>query len=101
MANIYSKPTYDFESDIANITRIPEMKKQCGNLFLGSNLYIFNEKWVEPILLEIKYDYESFDTSPMVFTTDYNRKPKEMRFYELFSTIQQVSVTTPTYTFDE
>ena len=101
MTNIYSKPTYDFESDIANITHIPEISERCGNLFLGSNMLIFDgSKWVEPILLEIQFNYEDYDTSPMVFTTDYNRKPKEMRFYELFSTIQQVSVTTPTFTFD-
>jgi len=101
MEKIYSKPTLDFESDIANITRIPKMGKHCDRLFLGSSVYMFNDgKWVEPILLELEINYDDYDSSPMVFTTDYNRKPKEMRFYELFSTIQQTSVETPTYTFD-
>ena len=101
MDNIYSKPTYDCESDIVNITRIPEMKDQSERLFLGSSLYIYDDtKWIEPILLELKLDYDNYNYSPMVFTTDYNRKPKEMRFYELFSTIQQTSVETPTFTFD-
>ena len=101
MDSIYCKPTYDCESDVANITRIPEMKKQSDTLFLGSSLYIYDDtKWIQPILLELKLDYDNFNYSPMVFTTDYNRKPKEMRFYELFSTIQQTSVETPTYTFD-
>lgn len=101
LSQIYNKPVYDFESDIANITHMPEMKDKCKNLYLGSSLYIKNDdKWGEPLLLEIKFDYDNYDYSPMVFTTDYNRKPKEMRFYELFSTINQTSVTTPTYTFD-
>ena len=101
MGSIYSKPTQDFETNIVNITRIPEMKNKCESLYLGSSLYIrSDEKWVEPILLEIKIDYDDYNYSPMVFTTDYNRKPSEMRFYELFSTIQQTSVQTPTYTFD-
>lgn len=101
MDKIYSKPTFDFESDVANITRMPEMKGRSESLYLGSSLLINSEeKWVEPLLLEIKFDYNNFNSSPMVFTTDYNRKPKEMRFYELFSTIQQTSVETPTFTFD-
>ena len=101
MDNIYCKPTYDCESDVANITRIPEMKEQSDTLFLGSSLYIYDDtKWIQPILLELKLDYDNYNYSPMVFTTDYNRKPKEMRFYELFSTIQQTSVETPTFTFD-
>ena len=101
MDSIYYKPTYDCESDVANVTRIPEMKKQSDTLFLGSSLYIYDDtKWIQPILLELKLDYDNFNSSPMVFTTDYNRKPKEMRFYELFSTIQQTSVETPTFTFD-
>lgn len=98
---IYSKSTYDFESDIANIIYMPEMKEKCNNLFLGSSIYIYDDtKWIEPVLLELKIQYDEYSSSPMVFTTNYNRKPKEMRFYELFSTINQVSVETPTYTFD-
>ena len=101
MSRIYSKPTLQFETVIANICHIPEMKTNFERLFIGNTLNIYDDtKWIEPILLEFKYDYDNYMYSPMVLTTDYNRKPKEMRFYELFSTIQQTSVQTPTFTFD-
>ena len=91
-----------------NIMVLEKIEKDYGSLdnFVNKETpndiaNMFNDgKWVEPILLELKLDYDNFNYSPMVFTTDYNRKPKEMRFYELFSTIQQTSVETPTYTFD-
>lgn len=101
MEHIYSKPTYEMEATVANLTRMTEMKKQCEKIYLGKSLNIYDDdKWIQPTLLEVKLDYSDYGSSPMVFTTDYNRKPKEMRFYELFSTINQTSIQTPTYTFD-
>lgn len=98
--HIYYKPNYDFESEIADIFRVPEMAVVCEDLYLGNSLYLSDDEYLEPILLTFNIDYDSFNSSKLTMTTDYKRKPIDFRVYELLATVNQQSVTSPTYTFD-
>ncbi len=100
LEKFYSKPMYDFEADMANILTNREMGAVCKNLYLGNIIRIYNNKWIEPILLEVNINYDDFDSSKIVLSTYYNRKPKELRFCDLFNNMQQASIETPKYTFD-
>lgn len=101
--NIYSKDNYDFECDIVNWTAIEEMQPQAERIKVGQSVYLGAEpsKWVVPILLELHIDEKNDDAFKMTFTTDYNRKPLQFRFADLYGTITQTSVTDSTFTFDE
>lgn len=101
--NIYSKDNYDFECDTVNWTAIEEMQPQAERIKVGQSVYLGTEpsKWVVPILLELHIDEKSDDAFKMTFTTDYNRKPLQFRFADLYGTITQTSVTDSTFTFDE
>lgn len=101
--NIYSKDNYDFECDTVNWTAIEEMQPQAERIKVGQSVYLGTEpsKWVVPILLELHIDEKNDDAFKMTFTTDYNRKPLQFRFADLYGTITQTSVTDSTFTFDE
>ena len=101
--NIYSKDNYDFECDTVNWTAIEEMQPQAERIKVGQSVYLGTEpsKWVVPILLELHIDEKDDDAFKMTFTTDYNRKPLQFRFADLYGTITQTSVTDSTFTFDE
>ena len=101
MDNIYCKPNYDFETDIADVFHSQEISVICDNLYLGNTLYLNEDNgYIEPLLLVVNVSYDDYNSTKMTFTTDYKRKPITLRVYELLSTIQQKSVTTPTFTFD-
>lgn len=101
--NIYSKDNYDFESDTVNWTAIEEMQEQAKKIKVGQTIYLGTEpdKFVCPILLELHIDYKEDDNFKMTLTTDYNRKPLQFRFADLYGTITQTSVTDSAFTFDE
>lgn len=99
--SIYSKRNYDFSVDTANILAIDEMEDCISELSLGNSLKIFREnEWITPVLLSIHIDYNDLSNFTMSFSTDYNRQPLSLRFTKLFGTINQTSVNTPTFTFD-
>lgn len=101
LTNIYSKPIYEFNSDIADIFRIEELKDSAKNICLGNSLYIVDgDYWIMPILLQVNVDYDKIDGVKMSFSTDYKRKPTKYRFSDMLATIQQTSVQTPKFTFD-
>lgn len=100
--DIYSTPTYEFDLEVANVFAIPEMQPAIDNLYLGNSLSIINKDcWVYPVLLSVHIEYENLDNCSMQLSTDYKRKPLEMRFSDLFGTIEQVSVEVPAFTFDK
>lgn len=100
--NIYSRHTYEFEVTMANIFNIPEMKENIKNIFLGNNLIISSPSGlINPVLLSVHINYDNPNDFSMAFSTDYKRKSNELRFSSLFGTINQTSVTTPAFTFDE
>ena len=99
--DIYSKPTYEFTIGTANICVLPEMQESIESLYLGNSLHIIDDKnWIKPVLLSIHIEYDNYENYTFTFSTDYNRKPIEMRFSDLFGTINQINVETPAFTFD-
>ena len=100
--NIYSKDNYDFETDTANWTAIEEMQEQAKRIKVGQTIWMGTEpqKWVCPILLELHINYKDDNDFKMTLTTDYNRKPLQFRFADLYGTITQTSVTDSTFTFN-
>lgn len=99
----FSKPTYDFECDLANILAIPEMASQYRNIKMGKVIYINHNdsEYVEPILLEIEIDYKDKSNFKMKFTSDYKRKPERYRFSELYNNMSQTSTSDNTFDFSE
>lgn len=101
LSAIYSKRNYDFTVETANILAMDEMKSSIEELALGNSLRISREnEWIEPVLLSVHIDYNDLSNFTMSFSTDYNRKPLALRFNDLFGTINQTSVITPTFTFN-
>ena len=99
--HIYYKPNYDFETEIVDMYRNPEMAVVCEDLYLGNSLYLSESNgYLEPLLLTFRIEYDNYNSSKATFTTDYKRKPIDFRVYELLATVNQQSVTSPTYTFD-
>lgn len=102
LTDIYSKPTYEFKADLANVSATPEMQSALEDLYLGNALYIIDTRQlINPVLLSVHIDYSNPENFSMQLSTDYKRKPLELRFSDLFGTISQVSVETPTFTFDK
>lgn len=101
--NIYSKDNYDFETDMINWAAIEEMQEQAKQLKVGQTVCLNTEpnKWIRPILLELHINYKDENDFKMTLTTDYNRKPLQFRFADLYGTITQTSVTDSAFTFDE
>ena len=98
-----SKPNYEFTATLANIFAIPEMATNIQDMYIGNaiNLRTANSTRVRPVLLSVHIDYDNPNETTMTFSTDYKRKPLQMRFIDLFGTINQTSVETPTFTFDK
>lgn len=102
LENIYCKPTHEYSLSLANITAIPELSVLVDNIYLGNSVFVVNKSdLVKPVLLSIHIDYSNPENFSMQLSTDYKRKPLELRFSDLFGTISQVSVETPTFTFDK
>lgn len=103
LTNIYSKDNYDFETDTINWTAIEEMQSQAKRIKVGQTVWLETKsnKWVCPVLLELHINYKDDNDFKMTFTTDYNRKPLQFRFADLYGTITQTSVTDSTFTFNE
>ena len=98
---LYCKPNYDFELKTVDILSDPELSQAVDDIFLGNYLNIDDHgHWIKPVLLEVRVDYDNKGNGSLSMSTDYKRKPLEIRFGDMFKTIQQTSVTTPTYTFD-
>lgn len=101
MDTLYSKPQYEFDVDFADLPKHSLLGKACEALHLGNALTIDDgEEQVNPILLQLKLSYGSGDNAEMGFSTNYKRKPLETRFSDMFATINQVSVTSPQYTYE-
>lgn len=98
-----SLPNYEFSVTMANIFAVSELQKLKENVIIGSPIYLENPSggWYQPVLLNVHINYKDDTDFSMDFSTDYKSKPKQLRFSKLFSTINQVSVQTPTFTFDD
>lgn len=101
--NYYSKYSYDFETDMLNWLALAEMNSQVKRLRVGQTLNLNTEdnKWVSPILLELHINYTDPNDFSMKFTTDYNRKPADFRYSDLFGSISRVSASDKQFTFNE
>ncbi len=99
--SIFSKPNYEFKINSTNIFSNKLLEDLVENIFIGNSLTIAdNENWIFPILLGVHIDYGNETNFSLTLTTDYKRKPLDVRFSELFGTISQVSPSTPSLTFD-
>ena len=98
-----SKPSYDFEVDMANWTQIPKMEKIWKQIKVGKTVYINTKdnEYALPIILELHKNYADKSDFKIKFTTNYKRKPYQYRFADLYSTISQVSITDNTFNFAE
>lgn len=103
LANIYSKPTYEFSADIASLAFNQELSNMVSNLYLGNSLYIVSDnskklfKTIQPILLSFHIKYGDYDNSSITLSTDYKQKPWEIKFTKLFGMVSQTSVDSPNY----
>ena len=106
LANIYSKPVYEFSADVASLVFNKELSNMITNLFLGNSLYIVSDnskrlfKTIQPILLSFHINYSDYTNSSITLSTDYRQKPWEIKFTKLFGMISQTSVDSPNYTAD-
>lgn len=101
MDTLYSKPQYEFEVDLADLRKNSLLARACESLYLGHALTIDDgEGRSYPTLLQLKLSYGADGNTEMGFSTNYKRKPLETRFSDMFATINQVSVTSPQYTYE-
>ena len=99
--SIYSKPNYEFKINSVNIFANNLLKELVNNIYIGNSLTISDEdNWIFPILLGVHIDYSNETNFSLTLTTDYKRKPLDVRFSELFGTISQVSPSTVSLTYD-
>ena len=100
--SIYSKPNYEFKINSTNIFSDKTLEELVFNIYIGNSLTIADEKhWIFPILLGVHIEYGNETNFSLTLTTDYKRKPLDVRFSELFGTINQVSPSTLSVTYDE
>lgn len=98
--NIYSKPTYEFQVDTTNIFADKNIEMMIDTLYLGNSVTIaLDNDWIFPVLLSVHIDYSDKKNSTLSLSTDYKRKPLQLRFCDLFGSINQTSVETPSFTF--
>ena len=98
--NIYSKPTYEFQVDTTNIFADKNIATMIDTLYLGNSVTIaLDNDWIFPVLLSVHIDYSDKNNSTLSLSTDYKRKPLQLRFCDLFGSINQTSVETPSFTF--
>ena len=103
MSTYIAKPSYDVNISLANIMLMSEYKDILKTMYLGSYGYVEAERgvWEQPVLLEIDIDFDNKENCAFMFSTNYKRKPLEMRFRDLFDQISKVSVTNNSYTYDD
>ena len=100
--NIYSKPNYEFTVKTPNIFVDENMSEMAKSLYLGNSFTIATEnEWIYPVLLSVHMDYDDINNCTLTFSTNYTLKPKDFRFSQLFGTINQTSIETPSFTFSE
>lgn len=103
MSTYIAKPSYDVNISLANIMLMSEYEDILKTMYLGSYGYVEVERgvWEQPVLLEIDIDFDNKENCAFMFSTNYKRKPLEMRFRDLFDQISKVSVTNNSYTYDD
>lgn len=103
MQDCISQPSYDMDILMVNLLDIQEYKDVLKTLFLGSKSYVEVERgvWRQPVLLEIDIDFYDRAKSKMIFTTDYKRKPMELRFRDLYDSVNKISVSDNTFNYEE
>lgn len=105
--NIYSKPTFDFSANIAGIFADDEIKNMFKEIALGNSLYIVDDSsrkqfdYINPVLLAIHVEYDDWNNSTFELSTDYKRKPLEIRFTELFGMISQTNPSNASFTYND
>lgn len=100
----YSQENYEFEIDLINWLALTEFEKQLKLLRVGRPICHINtedNKWISPHLLELHLNYTDKDDFKMTFNTDYNQKTLSYRFADLYNSINQVSLSDNTFTFNE
>jgi len=107
LANIYSKPVYEFSAEMAGLVFNEELSKMISNLFLGNSLYILSDNKkklfniIQPVLMSFHINYSDYENSSITLSTNYKQKPLEIRYTQLFSMISQTSVDSPNYVADD
>lgn len=105
--SVYSKPTYEFEATIAAIFVLDEVKQMFTNIALGNSLYIVDDSenkqfdYIKPVLLSITVDYDDWGNTKFELSTDYKRKPLELRFTELFGSISRTNPSNASFSYDD
>lgn len=106
LANIYSKPVYEFSAEMVGLVFNEELSKMISNLFLGNSLYILSDnrkrlfRYIQPILMSFHINYSDYKNSTITLSTNYKQKPWEIRYTQLFGMISQTSVDSPNYVAD-
>lgn len=104
---LYSKPTYEFTATIAGVLANKEIKNMFAELALGNSLYIVDDSpkkqfdYIKPVLLAVTIDYDDWSNTTFELSTDYRRKPLEIRFAELFGSISQTNPSNASFTYDD
>lgn len=107
LANIYSKPVYEFSADVASLVFNKELSDMITNLYLGNSLYLISDnskrlfKTIQPILLSFHIKYSDYTNSSITLSTDYRQKPWDIKFTKLFGMISQTSVDSPNFVADD
>lgn len=105
--DIYSKPAYDFSATIAGVFATDEGRNMFSELALGNSLYIIDDStrkqfdYIKPVLLSVHVDYDNWSDSSFELSTDYRRKPLEIRFTDLFGMVSQTDASNLSYTYKD
>lgn len=100
--NRLSIANFDFSIDSANVLAIPEFDAAKRGLYMANKftLMVSDDEVITPLLLALHINYKDDSDFSFTFTTDMKRRPDQFRFADLYSTIQQTSVTDNGFTFD-
>lgn len=101
--DIYSKQNLDFEINVTDIFADKNMRDNVATAYLGNCINISNfGEWIVPILLNVHTSYSnSGNNFSLKLSTDYKRKPIELRFSKLFGTINQVNPNSSEIVYDD
>lgn len=103
MNDYISKPNFDVSVDVVSLLNMPEYKRTVDTLRLGQKGFVETSrgKWYKPVLIEVAIDFDNFENSQLIFTTEYKRKPTDIRFKNLFDSLNKISVGSSDFNYYE
>lgn len=101
--NYISQQCYEFDVTSTNITALDGFANNIDDLTLGRmiSLQVDSGDWQFPILMGYHINYSDDSNFSMTFETNYSNKPLKKRFVKIFGAINQSSVKSNSYTFEE